>query len=221
MVTSRNEKEIIDSILDANIIFGVKLLDALKECFDLKLFVNIGSFAEHRLGVDKIDNAYLYSATKTAFRQFVDYYSKLCGYKYIHVVPYTIYGGNDSQKKIINYIIDSFESTTPVKMTNGEQILDFIHISDVVSFFIHVVNNINNFTELSTGETLHLGTGIGTSIRDLVELLENKFQKKANIEWGVLPYRDRDVMHAVAPIEKLMELGWKSKINLATKIEHQ
>jgi CDP-paratose synthetase len=211
MITSRNDRDILNDILESNILFGVKLLDTLKECPALKLFVNTGSFAEYRLGADKIDNAYLYAATKTAFRQFVDYYSKLSGYKYIHIVPYTIYGGKNSKKKIMEYIIDSFNAVTPVKMTQGEQILDFIHVDDIISFFIYIVTEMNRFLELPCGETLHLGTGRGTSIRELSKLLENKFKKKANIEWGGLPYRDMDVMHAIAPIGKLIELGWKSK----------
>jgi CDP-paratose synthetase len=214
MVTSRNDRDVLDEILASNILFGVKLLDILKECSAVKLFVNTGSFAEYRLGVDKVDNAYLYTAAKTAFRQFVDYYSNLCGYKYIHIVPYTIYGGKDSQKKIIDYIIDSFSAETPVKMTKGEQILDFIHIDDVISFFVYIVNELNKFLELPNGETLYLGTGKGTSIRKLAELLEQKYHQKANIEWGGLPYRNRDVMYAVAPIEKLIELGWYPKISI-------
>jgi CDP-paratose synthetase len=213
-VTNRNDTNVIDDIIEANISFGVKLLDQLKSCSNLKLFVNVGSFAEYRLGTDKIDNAYLYTTTKTAFKQFVDYYSALSGYKYIHVVPYSIYGGSDSQKKIIDYIIESFDSTIPVKMTKGEQVLDFIHISDVVSFFVNIVDNIDKFIALPNGETLYLGTGKGTSIRELAELLEKTYQKRANIEWGGLSYRDKDVMHAVAPIGKLIELGWKSHFKI-------
>jgi len=214
MITSRNDREILNDIIDSNIMFGIKLLDRLRECSNLKLFVNTGSFAEYRLGTDKIDNAYLYTATKTAFRQFVDYYSKLDSYKYIHIVPYTIYGGGDSQKKIIDYILDSFESTVPVKMTKGEQVLDFIHIEDIVSFFIHILKNIDQFIELPNGETLYLGTGKGTSIKELAALLEKKYGKKANINWGSLPYREKDVMYAVAPIGKLIELGWLPKIKI-------
>jgi CDP-paratose synthetase len=214
MVTSRNDRDVLDDLLDANMLFGIKLLDRLKECSNVKLFVNTGSFAEYRLGTDKISNAYLYTVTKTAFRQFVDYYSSLCGYKYIHIVPYTVYGGKDSQKKLINYIIDSFESKVPIKMTKGEQILDFIHVEDIVSFFLHILKNIDKIIELPNGETLFLGTGKGTSIRELAELLEEKYHEKANIEWGGLPYRDRDVMYAVAPIGKLIALGWTAKISI-------
>ena len=186
----------------------------MKDCHELKLFVNIGTFAEYRSGYSHIDNAYLYSATKTAFRTFLDYYTNLCGYKYLHIVPYTIYGGEDSAKKIIDYIKESLDADIPVKMSGGDQVLDFIHIDDVVNFLIYIIKNMHVFLLLKNAETIHIGTGIGTSIRELARIEEKKYGKKANIAWGALPYRNKDVMHAIAPVEKLRMLGWEHKIRL-------
>ena len=213
-VTSSDSTEIVEDLVVSNILFGVKLLDVLKDCHELKLFVNIGTFAEYRSGYSHIDNAYLYSATKTAFRTFLDYYTNLCGYKYLHIVPYTIYGGEDSAKKIIDYIKESMDADIPVKMSGGDQVLDFIHIDDVVNFLIYIIKNMHVFLLLKNAETIHIGTGIGTSIRELARIEEKKYGKKANIAWGALPYRNKDVMHAIAPVEKLRMLGWEHKIRL-------
>lgn len=210
-ITSRNDDEAISQILQANIVFGVELLKELGRCSSVKLFVNLGTFAEYRMGASEINNAYLYSASKTAFKQFTDYYSNLCNYKYVHIVPYTVYGGSDSQKKIIDYIYDSFSAPTPIKMTAGEQILDFIHVFDVSSFLCFLALNLEKILRLPNGEVLHLGTGIGTQIKELAVIMENTYKQKCNIEWGALPYRDMDVMHAIAPIAKLIELGWRTK----------
>ncbi|MDR1984468.1 MAG: NAD(P)-dependent oxidoreductase [Prevotellaceae bacterium] len=214
--TSRNDMEIIKPMLEANIEFGVQLLSVLSKCNNLKLFVNVGSFAEYRSGTDKINDAYLYTATKSAFRHFVDFYSNLASFKYITAVPYTIYGGNDTAKKIIDYIRESLISQAPVKMTKGEQTLDFIHISDVVSFFAKIIENLQNIIEkFPNGEEFHLGTGVGTKIRELARLIEQHENKKCNIDWGGLAYRPMDVMYAVAPIEKNNKvIKWKSKISI-------
>ncbi|MDR1348559.1 MAG: NAD(P)-dependent oxidoreductase [Prevotellaceae bacterium] len=212
--TSRNDTEIIKPMLAANIEFGVRLLTTLVKCNNLKLFVNVGSFAEYRTGTDEINDAYLYAATKSAFRNFVDYYSNMSHFKYITAIPYSVYGGNDTTKKIMDYIRESLVAKTPVKMTKGEQVLDFIHISDVVDFFIKVIENMQSITEnLPNGENFYVGTGKGTKIRDLAKLIEKAENKKCNIEWGGLPYRQMDVMHAIAPVEKNSSIiNWKSKI---------
>lgn len=213
--TSRNDSEIIQPLLYSNILYGVRLLDALKECDNLKLFVNTGSFAEYRWGAETINDAYFYTATKSAFRTFVNYYSQLTGYKYINVIPYTIYGGKPTVKRLMDYILESMDSKEPIDMTAGEQILDFTHVDDLCDFYVHVVSHLNDVLQLKSGENFHIGTGKGTNIRELATIMEDVYDKKCNIRWGGRPYRDRDTMYAVAPIAKNIELlHWKASIIL-------
>ena len=215
VTTPRNDTEIIKPMLAANIEFGVLLLDTLSQCDALRLFVNTGSFAEYRFGPSKIDDAYLYTATKSAFRHFCDYYSNLIGFKYITVVPYTIYGGKPTVKRLLDYIIESIDSEKPVDMTAGEQILDFTHVSDLASFYVHILKKIDKFLSLDNAEEFHVGTGKGMSIKDLVTIVEKVYDKKCNINWGGRPYRERDTMHAVAPIAKNINLvDWKASIDV-------
>lgn len=218
--TSRSDLEIINPMLQANIEFGVKLLHHLTFCSNLKLFVNIGSFAEYNQGPQKINNSYLYSATKSAFRHFVEYYARLSDFKCIHLVPYSLYGGKDTAKKIIDYIRESFDAETPVKMSKGEQILDFTHVKDVASFFINIVGQFDLFTSFPIGEEFHIGTGRGTSVRELAAMMEEIFDKKCNADWGGIPYRPLDTMYAVAPIAKNIKLlNWQTKISIKEGLE--
>lgn len=218
MLTSRNDSDIIEDIIASNITFGVKLLNILGKCNGIKLFVNTGSFAEYRLGIENVNNAYLYSATKTAYASFLDYYSNLNSMQYINIIPYTVYGGLSDQKKIIDYVKDSLYAEAPVKMTQGNQILDFIHVDDVVSFYKFVIVN---YQKITNKETYFLGTGKGTSIRELATMMEKAFNRTANIDWGALPYRSMDVMYAVAPIQKLISLCWHPTVELEDYILYE
>lgn len=216
VTTARNDTEIIVPIVRANVEFGVLLLDALTRCPAMKLFVNTGSFAEFRYGNGDFDAAYLYTASKTAFRSFLDYYSTLCGFKYITAIPYSVYGGKMTVKRLMDYLKESMEAETPVDMTLGEQVLDFIHVDDIAGFFTHVLKNMDRVLTVPNGTDFHLGTGRGISIRELAEIMERKYGKRCNINWGGCPYRERDIMYAVAPIAKNMPLmGWKAKMSIS------
>ena len=221
MTTPRNDAEIIHQMISANIEFGVFLLDSLQKCSNLKLFVNTGTFAEYRYGCQKIENAYLYSASKTAFRAFVDYYANIGkGFKYITAIPYSVYGGKMTVKRLFDYIKESLWATEPVNMTKGEQVLDFIHVDDVAGFYKYVIDHISEFLAVEeNGREFHLGTGIGTSIRDVATLIEKISGKTCNVNWGARPYRETDIMYAVAPVEKNQVCGWRAEINLGDGIK--
>jgi len=196
LLTSKDDFETLQELLDVNIILLSRLLDALKNT-NLEFFLNTGTFVEYYRGNNVFDPAYLYSATKTAARSFLDYYARVYHFKQVTVVPYTIYGGDDSQKKIIDIIYDSINSKTPVDLSPGEQVLDFIHIRDVADFYMRVIEHHQNIPGKSN---FQLGTGIGTNLKQLAMLIEKVTGSKTNINWGGKAYRPSDVMYAVADI---------------------
>ncbi len=215
--TSNDDENSLNLLLKSNIQFGTHLLDAL-QYVDLKYFINIGSFSEYYYSDGCLNSAYLYSATKTAFRSIVKYYQDILNFRWINVIPYSIYGNRTKHKKVIDLIIDSIYSKDSIPMTEGNQKLDFINISDVVSFFINLIEYLED-KELGNVE-FHLGTGVASSIRELASLIESIYQKKTNIDWGALDYRRKDIMYTAAPIYKTEKiLNWKPEIILSEGIK--
>ena len=215
-LTSSDDISSIKNIVDSNILFTSILLESLKST-DLELFINTGTFAEYYYNDGKENPAYFYSASKIAIKPIIKYFKNIQGFKTINIIPYTIYGGKSKSKKVIDYILDSLDSKLYLEMTNGEQILDFIHIDDVTDFYVHCVNNINL---LKDEENYHLGTGKGTSIKELSNIIEDLTNKKANINWGSKEYRTLDIMRAIAPIYKLeKELNWKPQVSIKDGIK--
>lgn len=216
--TSGDSEEIIEKLIMSNIMYGTQLLNALQGCGDM-LFVNVGSFAEYRLGLDKgFRDAYLYTATKSAFRHVVDYYADKCGFRYVTAVPYTVYGGVDTGKKLIDYMVESIDSEEPVKMTKGEQVLDFVHVDDVARFFAAMVEHNE---EVESRREFHLGTCVGTMVRDLADIIGKESGQKLNIEWGGREYRPLDVMHAVAPQDEYLNRFWKAEMTIEEGVKEK
>ncbi len=209
--TSRDDRDSIEKLIDSNILFLSLLLDALKET-EIKLFLNTGSFAEYYYNDGELNPAYYYAATKTASRAIVNYYKNITGMKCCTIIPYTIYGGINKNKKIIDLLFDSLAVEKPIAMTKGEQVSDFVHINDVLSFYIHILNNTHLLNDMSD---YHLGSGQGITLREIAKIIEKISGKKTNIKWGKLDYRSMDMMRAIAPIYKLeKELGWIPDIDI-------
>lgn len=208
-LSSSDDYETMKNLIDSNIIFLSRLLDSISKV-NLKLFINTGTFAEYFKGDGVFEPAYLYAATKTASRSFLDYYSTVCNFKQATVVPYTIYGEQDTKKKIIDLIYDSITNPTPLDLSPGEQVLDFIHIDDVTDFYLSLIQNIE---KLPTKSNFQLGTGIGHTLKQVTAIIEEVIQRKTNINWGGKSYRKSDVMYAVADNSKMINiLNFRPKV---------
>ena len=214
--TVSDEYADMEKLFSANILFLGKILDALKYTH-VKCFIYTGSCTEYYKGDGFFDPAYLYSATKTAGRFILNYYSDIYNYKYISLTPYTVYGDVDTRKKIIDLFYDSLNALAPLDTTQGNQILDFIHVSDLTDLFLQIVANVDKIPHKSNFQA---GTGIGHSLRHLVEYMEKESGTRANINWGGLPYRKKDTMYAVADISLQKNLlNWFPKISLSQGVK--
>jgi nucleoside-diphosphate-sugar epimerase len=210
-LTSKANLEDIDKLITSNITFGTRILNALNK-IQIKSFINVGSFAEYHYNDGVLNPTYLYSATKTAFRSILKYYSEVHKFKVVHVIPYTIYGGIDRQKKILDILFEALDANEPVKMSQGYQYLDFIHLKDVVDFFLILIKEL---PKINNNEELHLGTGKAYSLREVATMIESFTGKKINADWGAYPSRDRDTYFACAAIGKLKHsLNWQPKITI-------
>ena len=215
-LTSSDNWDDVEKLIESNILFLSKLLNIVSK-LNLDLFINTGTSAEYFKGDDEFNPAYFYAATKTASRSILNYYSNAYNFKQSTVVPYTIYGGNDSSKKIIDLIFESIETEKKLDLSPGEQVLDFIHIDDVVSFYQHLIKHKK---KISNKTNFKLGTGIGHDLQQVSSIIESVTNKKTNINWGGKEYRQSDVMYAVANLNAIKDkLTWRPKISLKEGIK--
>jgi len=217
LITSKDDFDIIPGLIESNITFGAQLLQSLKAT-RVSLFINTGTFAEYFYGDGQYDPSYLYSATKTAFHSILKYYQQLIAFKLVNVIPYTVYGQFDSQPKIIDIIYNSFFSAQPVGMSGGMQTLDFIHIEDVVLFYCLLIER--HLDIKLSWQNYHLGTGVGTTLRRIAEIVSAEIGLPENINWGALAYRPRDTMHSIAPTAKMLhDFNWKPAIDIISGVK--
>ena len=97
----------------------------------------------------------------------------------------------------------------PMIFEDGEQSRDFVHVSDIVNANLLALEN-----DGADYETLNIGTGRPTTVKQIAQLLAKGLGK--NIEPEIVgKYREGDIRHCIADISKAKRLlGYEPKIEL-------
>lgn len=211
-ITAARDKASTTQLIQSNILFGAQLLSEVR-IKNGGLFVDTGSFAELHSSRDEVNVSYLYSETKKSFENIAKFFATINQYNYCKVIPYTVISKERQDKKLIDVMLSSLDADLPVKMTSGEQVLDFIDRDDVVCLYEALVLE-DDFSRLNN-ETLECCSGKGTSVLDLAEMIKEISGKPLNIDWGAMPYRETDIMKAVGNPSNTNKLtGWHSSDTL-------
>ncbi len=75
-----------------------------------------------------------------------------------------LFGAGMAATNVMTDIINQIPGVSPIKVRDDKPVCDFLHVSDAVSAFGHLLEN-------SYSGVLNVGTGIGTSIREVAQIL--------------------------------------------------
>jgi UDP-glucose 4-epimerase len=92
---------------------------------------------------------------------------------------------------------------------------DFIFIDDVVDVFINSENDERTF-----GQVFNLGTGIKTTVKNLLELIMHTFEISNFDDWVYVQGCTKgDILGCVANTTKIELMGWKPQFDLETGLK--
>ena len=208
---------IISKMIDSNIKFPTQLLENSINN-NVKFFINTGSVYEYELNnppiseKTKIKPFNLYASTKTAFEDILKFYSANYDLNCSTLKLFTPYGPKDNENKITPYLIISSMKKEKIHIKSPNKTLDLIYIDDVINSYITVMNNISKFNEY---DSFNIGTGVGTRIKDLLEIIESNVGKNKNVTYGNL--EDEQVWCSNKKINK--KLRWNPKIKIEDGIK--
>ena len=202
----KNAEEEVE-LWSANVLYGNTLLNILKEIPGL-VFVNFTTSLAYD-GIELYPFSY-YALTKANFVQSLHYFTRYYNFRVFNLILYTIYGKGDKTKRALNYILDSLVASKPISMSPGEQLMDFIHVDDVVGLCLQLLENKPN----KKMEEIHVGTGRGTTLKQAAKLIASLSHQKANIHFGSIPYRKEEKMVNIAPISQ--NRFWNSSVEIET-----
>jgi CDP-paratose synthetase len=193
-------------LFDANLRFGLVILQALQRTAQPVSFINTGSALDPAVSP--------YSLSKHQFAQWgrmqaTQSNGKL---KFVNVLLQHMYGPGDDASKFTTHVLHACQRNDPVlKLTAGEQARDFIYIDDVVSAYDTLLMQCK---QLGVVQDIEVGSGVAPSIRKFVETAHQLTASNTELLFGALPYRPNEAMHCLANIERMTQLGWTPAFDL-------
>ncbi|WP_339885427.1 NAD-dependent epimerase/dehydratase family protein [Polaribacter vadi] len=135
--------------------------------------------------------------------------------KFTNLRVFNFYGEHMPEEFFIPQMINSLKKEEDFLMTKGEQVRDFLYVSDVVSALILSAQNTNAY-----GETMNVCSGKGTKLSTLAAAVNNSMKTKAKIILGAIPYRDNEVWEMIGDNSKIKnKIGFKPTVSIEKGIE--
>jgi len=156
----------------------------------------------------RLDPISPYAASKAAAWAFCRMYYRTMGWPITSLRLFQVYGPGQ-YGTLIPSAIEAALKGHNFPTTPGEQVRDWIYVDDVVEAYLRaaVASGID-------GETFDIGTGVGTSVREVVEKIFQHFPG-ASPAIGALPYRPGEVWSQVAQTDHARDrLGWAARVSL-------
>lgn len=116
------------------------------------------------------------------------------------------YGIGEHPARLCTAVIQALAAGESITLRTPDSIKDYVHIEDVAAALLHLV-------EVRCGETVNVGTGIGTTVEAIACDLGRIMNKPGLVRRASQSDPDPHA-HQVADPSKLHRLGWRPKIAL-------
>jgi len=196
----------LNEIVETNLMFGLRLLD-------LSLVYNTGTFINTDTLLNK--NLNVYSLSKGQFVEWLKQSSN--NIRVINLKLEHMYGGKDDIAKLAPWVLSQLKADqSEIKLTKGEQSRDFIYIDDVVHAYLTILERVQDLADYNEFD---VGTGDLITVRHFIEELKKAYEVEFGItttklNFGIIPYREGEMMAVELNNQPLIDLGWSVKSRL-------
>jgi len=218
------------SILEANMGMAATILQFMS-AFDFKKLIITESYWQFDEFGSESGNT-LYAVAKNMQSSLVKYFASRHEVDAAGLVLYDVYGETDSRPKMLNNLAQSIALNKNVDLTSGNQLIDFIHISDVVEAYKSTANHLVD-SKLSINSCF---SRFYVKTNDPLVTLKSKISEslsilgyEAKLTWAARDFPEHQIYRPFWPNHSdALVPNWQSKISfpeglkrLITKYENQ
>ena len=117
------------------------------------------------------------------------------------------YGPQEDQRRLVPGAIAALKQGVPFPATPGEQVRDYIHVSDVAAAFCTLM-------EEQADGIFNISSGFPVSIRHVLDMIGSLMKRPDLIHLDALPYRNGEPPFICGNNTRMKSLGWKPSYSL-------
>lgn len=178
----------VAGLVAANVGFGATVVEAVTATTRCP-FVNVGTVWQHFEG--SASPTTLYAATKQAFEDVLGFYRDVEMLPAATLELSDTYGPCDQRPKLVPLLLAAARDGTTLELSPGEQLVDLVHVDDVVRALLAVAAAMLDGRVVSG--TFAARSGLPVTVRRLVGLVELATGRALDVRWGARPYRAREM----------------------------
>ncbi|WP_043631016.1 NAD-dependent epimerase/dehydratase family protein [Nonomuraea candida] len=208
-VNGARDAELVPVTLAGNLQTTVNLLTAAVRhgC----RMVLAGSIEEPRPGNGHAAAPSPYAMAKHAAAGYADLYRRLWDLPCTVLRPSMVYGpAQRDTAKLVPYVTLALLRGEEPRLTSGAKVADWVYVDDVVAAFVAAAGS-----DRAVGQSFDVGTGLGTSARELVELLYELAGHPGEPPFGAVADRALDITQVADTGPALDLIGWRATVPLA------
>jgi nucleoside-diphosphate-sugar epimerase len=183
-------------------------------------FIHVGSCSEygpvpegHLLTEDNsLSPVSVYGAAKACAHIYGAALAALKNVPFNTLRLFGVFGRGEASYRLVPYTISHLRRDTPVDLTAGEQIRDFLYVDDVVAALLLSAES----DAMVPGCSYNICSGKGISIRAMTESVAELLNKpKSLLRFGARPYRPDETMWIVGDNKRFSSLtGWAPRVTI-------
>jgi nucleoside-diphosphate-sugar epimerase len=206
----------VRSMVQTNVVGTINLVEACLQT-GFEAFVNTGSsseygFTKHAAAeTERLEPNSHYAVTKAAATQFCRSTAQRRGVHMPTLRLYSVYGPYEEPTRLLpTLIVRGLRAELP-PLVDSTIARDFVYIDDVCDAYLLAAAHLR----CEAGAIYNVGTGVQTSLHELVEIARGVLPIAVEPAWSSMPNRQWDTNVWVADNRKIQsELNWRPRFGI-------
>jgi dTDP-6-deoxy-L-talose 4-dehydrogenase (NAD+) len=161
---------------------------------------------------DPVEPRSLYSVCKVAAWQIARSLASESGASIAWARLFHIHGPTEDPRRIIPWVAGQLRSGADVDLTDGSQVRDHLHVSDVAGALVTLL-------EAGATDVYNVSSGDPVTLRQVLEAVGDVVGGKSHLKFGSRPHRSNETMYLVGDSSRLRALGWAPRFGLVDGLE--